>query len=179
MEKLTQKNREKVIDLLTERLEFERSGVKLYDRIIGRIQRAGDQEALKMLDAMRKHRDQEKEHEEWLESQIRALGGDAHGQTELSRLSKRESQGIEQVVMEGSSPLPHLFHALLAAELVDHAGWELLVQLADEAGDREARHHFQRCLHEEVEHLAFVRRALEQFARREVLGQQVSLPHTP
>ncbi len=40
-----------------------------------------------------------------------------------------------------------MFHALFAAELVDNAGWDLLVQLADEADDDEARRAFKKRLH--------------------------------
>lgn len=77
---------------------------------------------------MREHLDHEKEHEEWSEECIRSLGGGAHSPTEMSKLV---------------TELPHLFHALLSAELLDNAGWELLVQLADEAADREAKREFE------------------------------------
>lgn len=72
--------------------------------------------------------------------------------------------------------LPHLFHALLAAELVDNAGWDLLAQVADEAGDREARKEFKKRLHEEEDHLLFVRKAVEKLAFRDVLDEDVKLP---
>jgi ferritin-like metal-binding protein YciE len=170
MEKLAQKNKAKLIDLLNERLTFERSGVRLYDTILKKMESAGSMEGTRLLDEMREHRDQEKEHEEWLEECIRSLGGDAHGETEMSKLVERESQGIEKVVQEDSE-LPHLFHALLAAELVDNAGWDLLVQLADEAGDRQAKKEFRKRLNEEAEHLVVVRRALEKNILKEVLQQ--------
>jgi hypothetical protein len=74
--------------------------------------------------------------------------------------------------------LPHLFHALLAAELVDNAGWDLLVQLADEAGDHEAKRQFKKRLHEEEDHLIFVRKAVQKFSFQEILGEQVRFPKT-
>ena len=179
MEELARKNRERVIDVLTERLTFERSGVRLYDRIIERMRASNDGAIAKMLDQMLEHRDQEKEHEEWLEEQVRSLGGDAHAQTEKARLVETESQGIEKVIFGERSGLPDLFHALLAAELVDNAGWDLLVQLADEADDRKAKRAFKTRLHEEEEHLLFVRRAVERFSAREVLGEPRSMPTAP
>jgi ferritin-like metal-binding protein YciE len=130
-----------------------------------------------MLDEMQEHRDEEKEHEEWLEAQIRDLGGDAHGETDKSRLITRESKGIEEVVMSDAQ-LPHLFHALLAAELVDNAGWDLLVQLADEAGDHRAKREFKKRLHEEEDHLLFVRKAVERYSEKEVFGRDVTMPST-
>jgi bacterioferritin (cytochrome b1) len=179
MDKLAKLNPGKVIDLLTERVTFERDGVKLYDAILEKMRRSGDEEVRRMLPQMQEHRDQEKEHEEWLEEQIRALGGDAHGTTEMSELVAREAKGIEDVILDGDNEIFHLFHALLTAELADNAGWELLVTLADEAGDREARRQFRQRLHDEEEHLVFVRRAVEGFARRQVLGEQVAMPTSP
>jgi bacterioferritin (cytochrome b1) len=179
MKELAQKNREKVIDVLTERLTFERAGVKLYDRIIEKMRESSERSVAKMLDQMVEHRDHEKEHEEWLEAQIRSLGGDAHGKTEKARLVERESKGIEEVILGDGATLPQMFHALMAAELVDNAGWDLLVELADEADDRQAKRAFKKRLREEEEHLIFVRRALEKFAMREVLAEPASMPTAP
>ncbi len=165
----------KLIDVLNERLAFERAGVKLYDRILEVMRAAGDEGVARMIPEMQKHRDEEKEHEEWLEAQIRALGGDAHTETPKSRLVTRESKGIEEVVMSDAE-LPHLLHALLAAELVDNAGWDLLAEVADEAGDGKAKREFKRRLHEEEDHLMFVRKAVEKLAFGEVLGEDVKLP---
>jgi bacterioferritin (cytochrome b1) len=167
-----------VINVLSERLAFERAGVRLYDKILEKMQESGDKNILRMNDAMTEHRNQEKEHEEWLESQIRGIGGDAHAPTELSELVTRESEGIEKVVMSDPE-LPHLFHALLAAELVDNAGWDLLVQLADDAGDSEAKRSFKKRLREEEAHLTFLRRVMEKFSAQQVLNEQVRMPDSP
>ena len=176
MQKLAGTNVSRVIDLLNERLTFERSGVKLYDKILERMRT--DPQAARMVEQMQEHRDEEKEHEEWLEEQIRALGGDARSPSERSILVRAESQGIEHVI-ERDAQLPHDFHALLVAELADNAGWDLLVQLADEVGDRDAKKEFKKRLHEEEEHLLFVRHAVEQFAKDEVLGEPVRMPSSP
>jgi len=179
MEKLTQYNPQKVIDLLTERLTFERNGVKLYDAIIDKMSLSNDDSVARMIEQMQEYRDEEKEHEEWLEDQVRALGGDTEQLTEMAELVMRESKGIDDVVLDGDNDVFHLLHALLTAELADNAGWDLLVALADEAGDRDAKKAFKSRLHDEEEHLAFVRRAVERLARREVLGEEVALPTSP
>jgi bacterioferritin (cytochrome b1) len=165
----------KVIDVLSERLAFERAGVKLYDRILAVMHAAPGEDVKRMIPEMQKHRDEEKEHEEWLEARIRALGGDAHAETERSRLVTRESKGIEEVIMSDAE-LPHLLHALLAAELVDNAGWDLLAQIADEAGDHGAKREFKKRLHEEEDHLLLVRKAVENLSVADVLGEDVKLP---
>ena len=68
MRKLAGKNVSRVIDLLNERLVFERSGVMLYDKVLERMRR--DPQAAPMLEQMQEHRDEEKEHAamtlEWL-----------------------------------------------------------------------------------------------------------------
>jgi bacterioferritin (cytochrome b1) len=175
VKELANYDKAKVIDVLNERLAFERAGVKLYDRILEVMGGMPDENVQRMQGEMQEHRDEEKEHEEWLEEQIRALGGDAHTETEKSRLVTRESKGIEEVVMS-EAQLPHLLHALLAAELVDNAGWDLLVQIADEAGDREAKRAFKKRLHEEEDHLLFIRKAVEKLSFQEILGKEVKLP---
>ncbi len=225
MERLAQKNKDKVIDLLVERLSSERASVKLYDKVLevmGRwtgekrrrsggdyttyglsgygddVYRGMHEDIVKeqgstpdenerqahereervvadMLPHMRAHRDQEKEHEEWLEGCLRQLGGDHKRRTEMAKLTAREVTGIEAVIMKDPE-LPHLFHALLAAEHLDSAGWDLLVALADAAGDLDAKAEFEKRLHEEEQHLAFVRDALRMFSAHEVLEEELRSP---
>lgn len=178
MQKLIDTNREKVLDLLTARVNFERVVVKLYDRVISRIEATGDTNFMRMMDELRKHRNEEKEHEEWLEEQIRRFGGDAHGTTEMSKLEETESAGIEKIILNGDPQLSHAMHALLMAELADNAGWDLLARLAAQAHDGEAKRAFRKRLYEEVDHLAFMRKAMGRYERREVLGQMVSMPRS-
>jgi len=176
MKKLAESHRDKLIDVLNERLTFERIGVQLYDRILGVLQSSGPELAGgKLFGQLRDHRNEEKEHEEWLEAQIRALGGTAHEDTEHSRLVMEESKGIGDVILRGESNLPHMFHALLAAELVDNAGWDLLVQLADEAHDHEAKREFKHRLHEEEQHLLLMRKLVIRDTESEVFEGQPAM----
>jgi bacterioferritin (cytochrome b1) len=172
MRKLAAKNVARVIDLLNERLAFERTAVRLYDRIVIRMRLSDDPEIERMIDRVQTHRDEEKEHEEWLEEQIRALRGDDHLPTERSVLVLAESQGIERVIHRDPR-LAHDFHALLSAELSDTAGWELLVRLAGEFGDSIAKKEFSKRMREEKEHVLFVRKVVEQLTKRELLGQPI------
>ncbi len=164
MDKLAKKNVAKVIDLLSERLAFERSGVKLYDTLHARLRVAKDPALKALLEQVEHNRDEE---------QIRALGGDAHTPTERSVLARAESEGVERVMRRDDS-IPHDFHALLTAELADNAGWDLLVQIADEFGDSAAKKEFEKRLREEEQHLLFVRKTL-----LELTKQEVSVPQPP
>lgn len=179
MHKLATINKERVLDVLLERLWFERAGVQLYDAILRRVQQSADDQVRKMLPQLEEYREEEKEHEEWLEEQVRSIGGDAHAKSDRARLVEEEAAGIEKIVMNPTAELSHCFHALLLAELADNAGWDLLVQLADEADDSDARKQLKKRLHQEEEHLLFVRKAMERFARREVLQEEVGLPVGP
>jgi hypothetical protein len=145
--------------------------VRLYDAILGKLESSPSGAATEILPQMRHFRNEVREHEEFLEAAVRSLGGDAHAETERSRLQKTEASGIEQVILNPASDVAELFHALLAAELVDSAGWDLLVSLADEAGDREAKRAFKQRLREEREHLEFVRVTSHRLARLEVFGE--------
>jgi rubrerythrin len=175
MEKLARKNTMRVIDLLNERLVFERAGVRLYDMLLSRLGGSADPIFEKLIGQVQTHRQEEKEHEEWLEEQIRALGGDAHTPSEHSILVQAESEGIERVMRHDGS-IAHGFHALLTAELADNAGWDMLVQLADELGDRGAKKEFKKRLHEEEKHLLFVRETLLALTRKDVSRAPQTLP---
>jgi len=174
MRKLAQYDINKLIDYLDERLTFERASVELYDVIIHKMKRVADPQLSMILPEMQRYRDEEREHKEWLEDQIKELGGDITQKTERARLIERESKGIEEVV-KGDAQTSHLFHALLTAELVDTSGWQLLLELADEAEDEEARSAFRYRLHQEENHLIFIRRVLTIIARTQVLGKQHSM----
>ena len=167
MKKLAAKNLGRVLDLLNERLVFERAGVRLYDKVLSRMRNSGDPRIAALFERFEQNRDEEKEHEEWLEEQIRLLGGDAHTPTEHAVLVQTESEGIERVVRRDAN-VAHDLHALLTAELADNAGWDLLVQLAGELGDRSAKKEFKKRLHEEEKHLLAVREAVRELSMQEI-----------
>jgi hypothetical protein len=169
MEKLARRNPAKAIDLLGERLAFERASVELYDRLVARVARSSEPEARRLLRDLGRFRGEEQAHADWLVEHIQALGGDADAEGESARLVKEEATGIEKVGLIDAE-LPHLFHALLAAELVDGAGWDLLVRLADDCDDPAARADFLARAQEEGEHLHFARIMVERFAEADLLG---------
>ncbi len=168
MEILGKTNPEKVIDLLAERLAYERSGVKLYDAILKKVKASRHTQLKKLAKELKEHRDHEVEHAEWCEEQIRALGGDPDEKTEKALLVEIEAQGIEEIIF-GDAPLSQMFHALNMAELGDNAGWAQLVGIAEQCGDEEARAEFQERLDHEEEHLRLTHKIIGMFVRAEVL----------
>lgn len=47
--------------------------------------------------------------------------------------------------------------AILIAELADGDGWQMLIELCEDAGEDDLAEQFEDALHEETEHLAMVR----------------------
>jgi rubrerythrin len=178
MHKLAANNPEKTMDYLTERLTFERAAVKLYDTILHHLRGSNEPWTNRIVGQVEKYRNQEKEHEEWLEAQIRALGGTAHEKTDMGSVIERESRGLLDVASTDVQ-LPHIFHALLTAELMDNAGWEILLELADRADDDEARQAFRKRLHEEQDHLQLAREMMVMLAKNQVLGSPLITPPPP
>jgi bacterioferritin (cytochrome b1) len=176
MEKLAQKNAAFVLDVLSGRLAFERTGVKLYDTVIEKIERNAEPRYHAIVNQLRQIRAEEKEHEEWLEAQIRALGGYPNETTDMAQLETEEGSGIKSVICDGHGKVIHLVHALLAAELADNAGWDVLVKLADDAGDKKAKAAFARRMAEEAKHLLFIREVVVRSAQIEILGRDEPMP---
>jgi rubrerythrin len=176
MEKLARNNAAFVLDVLSGRLAFERTGVKLYDAVIDKIERKAEPRFHAIVGQLRHIREEEKEHEEWLEAQIRSLGGHPEHQSEMAKLELEEGSGIERVIVDGHEKVIHLLHALLAAELADNAGWDVLVKLAGEAGDREAKAQFALRLAQEAKHLLYIREVVLRAAEVEILGRERPMP---
>jgi hypothetical protein len=56
MKKLAAKNLGRVLDLLNERLAFERAGVKLYDTILARMRSSGDPRVKELMAQFQRNR---------------------------------------------------------------------------------------------------------------------------
>ena len=179
MKQLIAKHPERVVDYLAERLAFERSGVRLYEAVLVRVREADEPEVRALAPLLERQRDEEREHVAWLQAQLQGLGAGSHPTSARAQLSQEETRGFAHVILETEAPLPHLLHALLAAELVDHAGWDLLVALADEAQDGEAQRELHRRRDEEARHLALCRELAERFALQQVLDEPLRLPVSP
>lgn len=165
-------HRSRVIELLGERLAFERAAGKLYDAVLEKLRsRGGPFESVRA--RLRFIREEEKAHQEWLEEQVQSLGGDPDRETDGSLLLRAEWRLIAEET-EGEHEPVELFQALLRAELLDNGGWEVLVELADRAQDEEARNALLQRLHEEQEHLLFVSHLVSVFARSELLDGAVN-----
>jgi hypothetical protein len=172
-----------LMDKVGERIAFERGGVRLYEALIAKYeaaaQRAGDvlpsasevhdiahAQGLAVLapvegempaQTLQRIRSEELAHFRLLCDAMTQLGGDPTAQTPCADVTATASMGIMQVVTDPRTTLAQCLNAVLTAELTDNAGWELLVQLAEQAGETELAGRFLGALAQEQEHLVTVK----------------------
>jgi rubrerythrin len=156
LNKLSGRNPDVLIDKLGERLAFERTGTRLYEAMIMKclaLENAGETVPVADLERLR---DEEAGHFRLLAEAITTLGADPTAQTPGADVGAVQSLGILQVISDPRTNLSQSLNALLSAELIDHAGWELLTQLAEQMGQDEWASRFRHALAQESEHRVLV-----------------------
>jgi hypothetical protein len=145
------------LDKLSERLAFERMGVRLYEALLNKCEALGESSPGPTLEDIRHIGAEELEHFLMLNGTIEELGGDPTVESPSADIAAVTSMGITQVLTDPRSSVPQCLQALLTAELTDNAGWELLIELASNLGYDDMREQFETALAHEEEHLQNVR----------------------
>ena len=162
MQKLSGKNPEVLIDKLGERLAFERSGTRLYEAMIVKCRAAAKEGQVNVsIDQLLHIHAEEAKHFKMLSDVLLQLGADPTAETPCANVAGVAASGIMKVVMEPRTTIAQCLDAVLTAELVDNAAWELLIQLANEMGQDEMVAKFREALSEEEEHLAIITQLLQ------------------
>lgn len=156
-----------LLDKMGERLAFERSGTRLYDALAVKLQARGDASDLPSLADVQKIRDEEHEHALMLQQSIEQLGGDPTILTPSANVNLAASLGLVQILTDPRTTVVQALHAILIAELADNAAWELLQELAEDAGEKELARKFAQALEEEGEHEANVSAWVRELVRVE------------
>ena len=146
-----------LLDKLSERLAFERMGVRLYEALLNKCETLGESSPGPTLEDIRHIGSEELEHFLMLNQTITDLGGDPTVESPSADIAGVASMGILQVLTDPRSSVPQCLQALLTAELTDNAGWELLIELASNLGYDDMREQFETALAHEEEHLQNVR----------------------
>lgn len=171
-----------LLDKIGERIAFERGGTRLYQALMVKFRAAqeADSDVLppaaeamaKLADALAvqpppegespaetlaRIRDEEHAHFRMLCECMEQLGGDPSAQTPCADVSATASMGLIQVLTDPRTTLAQCLNAMLIAELTDNAGWELLISLAENAGETEVVGRFLAALAEEQQHMAVVK----------------------
>ena len=168
MKKLTGKAPEVFIDKLGERLAFERSGVRLYEALLTKCQATPEKLPGMSTEQLMHFRDEEAKHFKLVAEYLEHLGADPTAQTPAADVTGVTSMGIMQVLDDPRTTVAQSLQALLIAELADNAGWELLIELAEELGQDDMVTSFEEALAEEVEHLDHVRKWAAQSVTNEL-----------
>jgi rubrerythrin len=170
-----------LLDKIGERIAFERGGVRLYEALIRKHEAASGETGAGLRPAaevvaetegmaalaplqgetaaqtLLRIRSEEHAHFRLLCEAMSQLGGDPTAQTPCADVITTASLGLIQVVTDSRTTLAQCLNAVLSAELIDNAGWELLIQLADDAGEAELSGRFLGALAQEQEHLATIK----------------------
>lgn len=167
--KLTGKKPEVLIDKIGERLAFERTGVRIYQALMDKVAAAEATRTLPFALADLEHiRDEEFEHLQMLTSALEAMGADPTAQTPCADVAAVASGGVLQVLTDPRTTIAQCLNAVLTAELTDDAGWDLLLQLSEEAGrGDEMLAGFQKAYRHEEEHVERIREWLSQMVLEE------------
>lgn len=167
------------LDKLGERLAYERTGARLYEALILKfdaatqlakgdvlppIAMAGESGQARAPETAEQllHRIQQEElqHFQLLSEAIVKMGGDPTSMTPCADVTALASSGFMQVLNDPRTTLAQCLNAMLAVELADNAGWELLASIADDMGEADLAGQFLGALAQEQEHLVVVKQWL-------------------
>lgn len=172
-----------LMDKVGERIAFERAGVRLYEALLAKYEAAAQQAGDVLPPAEKVHevahaqgmavlapvlgeapaqtlqriRSEELEHFRLLCVAMQEIGGDPTAQTPCADVIATASMGLMQVMTDPRTTLAQCLNAMLSAELTDNAGWELLIQLAEQTGQSDLAGRFLGALAQEQEHLVTIR----------------------
>lgn len=156
-----------LLDKLGERLAFERGGVRLYDSLLVKCRCAADMLEGDELNRLQSFRQQEAEHVDTVARAIGDLGADPTAQTPCADLAGVKAMGLVQAMNDPRSSLLQSLQVILDAELLDNAGWEMLIALARNCGHDAMADGFVQAAREEAGHLTAVRAIVERLTAKE------------
>lgn len=145
------------LDKLGERLAYERGGTRLYDAAITKFMEHASELPDVDVAELQQIRDEEASHAMLLKECIEQLGADPTAQTPSADLVGVQTMGLLQAVTDPRTSLAHTLNTLLAAELIDEAGWEILIAMAENIGQPDMVNLFREAEEREQEHIFKVR----------------------
>lgn len=149
-----------LLDKMGERLAFERTGVRLYEALLAKLDApapigpgpsAPDRSELERICR------QEHEHFLLMMGAMEQMGADPTAMTPAANVASNASSGLPKVLLDPRSTFAQCLDAILVAELTDNEGWHLLVELAEANGEDELAERFREAYATEEEHLELVR----------------------
>ncbi|HEY0711380.1 MAG TPA: ferritin-like domain-containing protein [Polyangia bacterium] len=146
-----------LLDLIGDRLAFERTGVRLYEAMFAKLEAAERPDRGPAREDVRQIRDEELQHVGLLIQAMEELGGDPTAVTPTADICAVAGTGILKVLTDPRATLTHALHAVHIAELADNDAWGMLADLAEAMGHEEMAANFRQALLDEERHLEYVR----------------------
>jgi len=145
------------LDLLGERLAFERTGTRMYESILIKFDASEPGPGGPTRAELEEIRNDELSHFLMLSEAIKELGADPTMMTPSADTAFVASSGIIKLVQDSRTTLTQALKGALSAELTDGDGWLLLSDLAEQLGQEELATRFRAAMATEERHLASVR----------------------
>jgi rubrerythrin len=156
-----------LVDKLGERLAFERTGTRLYEQFLVKLESLGESPGGPTVAAVRSIRDDEQHHFDLVRRAIERLGADPTVETPSADVEAVASSGFVKVMSDPRTGIREGLQVLLHAERADQDGWELLVDLCDGLDEPEFSEEFKAAQETEVRHIAHVRQWLRELTLAE------------
>lgn len=150
-----------LLDRLGARLQFERTGTRLYDALISKLDAYGGFEGGPTRQQLLEIREQELGHALLIQDLIRGIGGDPTVVTPCANLQATSSKGIGEVLVDPRTSFLECLETILIAELADQESWAALARTAEPLGDAGLSSRITQAQQTELEHLAKLRGWLE------------------
>ena len=128
---------------LGERLAFERTGVRLYEILISKLDALGSFKGGPKREDLQALLNDEHCHFSLVHAAILELGGDPTMVTPAADLVGILASGVLKVMADPRTTLLESLEAVLVAELADTAGWNMLVAIARAAGKKKLAKAFE------------------------------------
>lgn len=157
MQKLKNRNPAVFIDLMADRLAFERTGARLYEALLTKYDAADVHAGGPTREEIEEIHSDEVEHFGLLVDCIRQMGADPTTVTPTADVDGVAAMGPLQVLTDPRSTLTECLHVIHMLELVDNDAWGMLADLADGLGQSEMAGKFRHALQQEQVHLERIR----------------------
>lgn len=171
-------DRDDFVDKLTQRWVVERSAITLYHLAIARLR--DDPAVAALIPELERFAAQEERHGEMLSQLLGELGHEPRHEpaTPSVNVAASEMAALLDALRTPALGPRHVLEVVLMAERLDLTGWELLTDLAKEAGlDEDYLRSFRAAGREEAEHEYVARTHLVRLERDALLG--TSAPPAP
>jgi hypothetical protein len=146
-----------LLDKLGERLAFERTGTRLYEAFLSKLDALPKRPDVPPRQEVLEIHAEELRHFHMLRHALATLGGDPTVTTPSADVTGVASLGLVQVISDPRTSIGQSLQALLIAELTDNDGWATLVELTEAMGHEELAAEFRTAQLDELKHLMRVR----------------------